>query len=68
MKREQPTYVGKLRYSMLESSQPAEVNTLSFEGPKPLSEILKRKREAEAEASTGVIVSAGYGHMGIAHD
>ncbi|GAB2279754.1 hypothetical protein Dimus_014393 [Dionaea muscipula] len=59
MKQEQPTSVGKLRYSMLESSQPAEVDTLSFEGPKPLSEILKRKREAEAAASTGVIASAG---------
>ncbi|GAB2272679.1 hypothetical protein Dimus_007501, partial [Dionaea muscipula] len=59
MKQERPTSVGKLRCSMLESSQPAEVDTLSFEGPEPLSEILKRKREAEAAASTGVIASTG---------
>ncbi|GMH06723.1 hypothetical protein Nepgr_008563 [Nepenthes gracilis] len=34
----------------MKHGQPTEGN-LSFEGPKPLSEILKRKREAEAAAS-----------------
>ncbi|GMH14992.1 hypothetical protein Nepgr_016833 [Nepenthes gracilis] len=48
MRHEQSSSIGKHRYSsMLESSQPEE-GDLSFEGPKPLSEILKRKREAEA--------------------
>ncbi|XP_004299447.1 PREDICTED: zinc finger CCCH domain-containing protein 17 [Fragaria vesca subsp. vesca] len=36
----------------MENNQQSE-GDLSFEGPKPLSEILKRKREAEAAAASG---------------
>ncbi|GAB2251846.1 hypothetical protein Droror1_Dr00004693 [Drosera rotundifolia] len=61
VKRDQSAAVGKWRSSALEGSQPADA-VLSFEGPKPLSEILKRKREAQASASaTTPIVSADNG-------
>ncbi|KAM0960988.1 hypothetical protein TB2_020020 [Malus domestica] len=43
------SYLGK-RKSVMDNYQQAE-GDLSFEGPKPLSEILRRKREAEAAAS-----------------
>ncbi|GAB4848175.1 hypothetical protein Ancab_002843 [Ancistrocladus abbreviatus] len=56
MKHEQSASVGKHIYSMLEGSQSMEGNIL-FEGPKPLREILKRKREAEAAASLGTVLS-----------
>ncbi|KAL9260921.1 Zinc finger CCCH domain-containing protein [Drosera capensis] len=58
VKRDQSAAVGKRRSSALEGSEPADA-VLSFEGPKPLSEILKRKREAQASAwATTPIVSA----------
>ncbi|KAL9270935.1 Zinc finger CCCH domain-containing protein [Drosera capensis] len=66
VKRDQSAAVGKRRFSALEGSQPADAN-LSFEGPKPLSEILKRKREAQASASaTTPIASADNGDGGSA--
>ncbi|GAB4847808.1 hypothetical protein Ancab_026870 [Ancistrocladus abbreviatus] len=55
MKHDESASLGKRRYSMLEGSQPAE-GDLTFEGPKPLSEILKRKREAGGAASMGALV------------
>lgn len=52
---------GRVQHSLgkrkhLQDHQPSEAD-LSFEGPMPLSEILKRKREAEAAASGGGISS-----------
>ncbi|XP_008220996.1 PREDICTED: zinc finger CCCH domain-containing protein 17 [Prunus mume] len=43
------SYLGK-RKNVMDNYQQSE-GDISFEGPKPLSEILKRKREAEAAAS-----------------
>ncbi|KAK9749794.1 hypothetical protein RND81_02G150800 [Saponaria officinalis] len=45
---------GKLRDTVLGSSLRNE-GDISFDGPKPLSEILKRKRNAASTASTGVV-------------
>lgn len=42
--------LGKRKYPKVESRQQSE-DCLSFEGPKPLSEILKRKRGAESQVS-----------------
>lgn len=50
--------LGKRKYPKVESHQQSE-GDLSFEGPKPLSEILKRKRGSESAASESGI-SAGY--------
>ncbi|EXB97153.1 Zinc finger CCCH domain-containing protein 17 [Morus notabilis] len=44
------SHLGKRKSTRMEVSQPPEGDR-SFEGPKPLSEILKRKREAEAAGS-----------------
>ncbi|KAJ8770005.1 hypothetical protein K2173_009088 [Erythroxylum novogranatense] len=48
-------FLGKRKH--LEDFVPSE-GDLSFEGPMPLSEILKRKKEAEAAASAGKAISA----------
>lgn len=45
-------YLGKTNNVIMDNHQQSE-GDLSFEGPKPLSEILKRKREAEAAAASG---------------
>jgi len=55
-KGQQSVSGGKLRDTVLASSVGAESN-LSFEGPKPLSEILKRKRDAGGPTSTSGISS-----------
>ena len=49
--------LGKRKYSKLESHQQPEED-LSFEGPKPLSEILKRKKAAATEVPGKGSVSA----------
>ncbi|XP_062026502.1 zinc finger CCCH domain-containing protein 17 [Rosa rugosa] len=46
------SYLGKPNNVKMDNNQQSE-GDLSFEGPKPLSEILKRKREAEAAAASG---------------
>uniref|UniRef100_A0A5B7AC09 Putative zinc finger CCCH domain-containing protein 17 n=1 Tax=Davidia involucrata TaxID=16924 RepID=A0A5B7AC09_DAVIN len=47
---QQSLSLGKRKYPKLEDHQQSE-GDLSFEGPKPLSEILKRKRECETAVS-----------------
>ncbi|TQD69952.1 hypothetical protein C1H46_044514 [Malus baccata] len=56
------SYLGK-RKSVMDNNNQA-VGDLSFEGPKPLSEILKRKREAEAAAASGSRKSSAHDKRG----
>ncbi|KAA8529938.1 hypothetical protein F0562_034458 [Nyssa sinensis] len=51
--------LGKRKYPNLEGDQQFE-GDLSFEGPKPLSEILKRKREVETTVSGGDLMMSAY--------
>ncbi|XP_057961665.1 zinc finger CCCH domain-containing protein 17 isoform X2 [Malania oleifera] len=54
--KEQLSSLGRQQNLKVDSHHQSEVD-LSFEGPKPLSVILKRKREAEAAVSGSVMLS-----------